>query len=150
MLLPVQGIVNPVPNHRFYQVLNDQCEPSIVEKNRPVAYLRILAVNSERTADCCVSHRVGSLVVVAAGGSDLCDPTPVTPPFQSSPQTMLSSARRVSKQLVVATTRRSAVRSFSKTCARPSDAIFVVSWLSFRMHPHKYISSGWTASGHRI
>ena len=63
---------------------------------------------------------------------------------------LTSTCRGISRQLAVATARRSAVRSFSKTSARSSDAIFVVSHLSLRMHPHKYPPSGWTAPGHRI
>jgi len=38
---------------------------------------------------------------------------------------LTSTCRGISRQLALATTRRSALRSFSKTCARPSDAIFV-------------------------
>jgi hypothetical protein len=87
----------------------------------------------------------------SSGVSDVRDPTPVTLHLQPSPQTMLSSAcRGISRQLVAAATRRSAVRSFSKSCTRSSDAIFVVSWPSFRVHPHKYTPSVWTAPGHRI
>jgi len=68
------------------------------------------------------------------------DPTPVTLYLQASPQTMLTSTcRGISRQLALATTRRSALRSFSNTCARSSDAIFIVSRSLFRVHhtnPH--------------
>jgi len=58
MLLPVHGIINPVPNYRFYQVLGDQCEPgTMVRDGTFVTYLGILSVNSERTANCSVGHR---------------------------------------------------------------------------------------------
>jgi len=58
MFLPVHGIINPVPNNRFYQVLNDQCEPDIVPKNIPVTDLGVLAMDSECASDCSVSHDV--------------------------------------------------------------------------------------------
>ena len=32
MLLPEHGIINPVPNYRFYQVLGDQREPCSPER----------------------------------------------------------------------------------------------------------------------
>jgi len=73
MLLPVHGIINPVPNYCFYQVLGDQCEPGMMVRDGTVTYLGILTVNSERTANCSVGHcaRTGgpsSMVTAMNGG----------------------------------------------------------------------------------
>ena len=72
MLLPVHGIINPVSNYRFYQVLSDQCEPSMVQNDILVTYLGILTVDSERTANCSVGHRArtGRLIVAVVNGGD--------------------------------------------------------------------------------
>ena len=58
MLLPVHGIIDPVPNYCFYQILSDQREPGTVQNNIPLTYLWVLAVDCECTANCSVSHRV--------------------------------------------------------------------------------------------
>jgi hypothetical protein len=85
------------------------------------------------------------------GEGVMCDPASVTVYQLPNPQTMFTSTcRGISRQLAVATTRRSAVRLFSRTSARSSDAIFVVSRFLLRTHPHKRSPSGWTASGHRV
>lgn len=61
MFLPVHRIINPVPDHRFYQVLNGQCEPEIAPKNIPITYLGVLTVDGERASDCSVSHSVAAV-----------------------------------------------------------------------------------------
>lgn len=72
MLFPVHGIINPVPNYRFYQVLSDQCEPGIVQNDTLATYLGILTVDGERAADCSIGHRVrtGRLVVAEVNEGD--------------------------------------------------------------------------------